>query len=82
MSDQAPRAIIGLQMSTIHANINGLDRELPSGLTMSALLDQLALAPVRVAVEVNRELLPRRDFSETTIRDGDRIEIVTFVGGG
>jgi len=69
-------------MSTIHANINGLDRELPSGLTMSALLDQLALAPVRVAVEVNRELLPRRDFSETTIRDGDRIEIVTFVGGG
>jgi thiamine biosynthesis protein ThiS len=40
------------------------------------------LQPVRVAIEVNRELVSRCDFAETTIRDGDRIEIVTFVGGG
>ena len=69
-------------MATIHATINGERRELAAGLTMSGLLAELALAPVRVAVEVNRELVSRREFAETTIRDGDRIEIVTFVGGG
>jgi thiamine biosynthesis protein ThiS len=69
-------------MDTIRATINGQDRELASGLTMSALLADLDLQPVRVAIEVNRELVSRCDFAETTIRDGDRIEIVTFVGGG
>ncbi|HRX86950.1 MAG TPA: sulfur carrier protein ThiS [Phycisphaerae bacterium] len=69
-------------MATIRATINGEERELSAGLTMTGLLAELELAPVRVAVEVNRELVSRRDFGETTIRDGDHIEIVTFVGGG
>lgn len=69
-------------MSTIHATINGAERELAADLSMSGLLEQLELQPVRVAVEVNRELVSRRDFATTTVRDGDRIEIVTFVGGG
>lgn len=69
-------------MKTIRATVNGEQRQLASGLTMSGLLEQLALEPVRVAVEVNRELVPRRDFGATTIQEGDRIEIVTFVGGG
>lgn len=69
-------------MATIHATINGEQRALASGLTMSGLLAQLELAPVRVAVEINRALVPRKEFAETTIRDGDQIEIVTFVGGG
>jgi len=46
------------------------------------LLSQLDLEPVRVAVEINEDIVPRKRFGETAIRDGDRIEIVTFVGGG
>jgi len=69
-------------MKTIRATVNGEQRQLACGLTMSGLLEQLALEPVRVAVEVNRELVPRRDYGATTIQEGDCIEIVTFVGGG
>ena len=49
---------------------------------MADLLSQLDLEPVRVAVEINEDIVPRKRFGETPIRDGDRIEIVTFVGGG
>lgn len=66
----------------MRVTINGQEEQLDEGLTMSGLLARLRLEPVRVAVELNRELLPRRDFAETALRDGDQIEIVTFVGGG
>ena len=49
---------------------------------MADLLSQLELEPVRVAVEINEDIVPRKRFGETPIHDGDRIEIVTFVGGG
>lgn len=49
---------------------------------MAELLAERKLIPLRVAVEVNEELVPRKQFAETALRDGDRIEIVTFVGGG
>ena len=47
-----------------------------------ALLRELETAPQRVAVEVNRELVPRSTFEEKVLAQGDRIEVVTFVGGG
>lgn len=50
--------------------------------TVADLLHRLELDPVRVAVEINEDLLPRGHFTQTRINDGDRIEIVTFVGGG
>ena len=50
--------------------------------TVTELLKRLELDPVRVAVEINEDLLPRKNFGATRINDGDRIEIVTFVGGG
>jgi thiamine biosynthesis protein ThiS len=46
------------------------------------LIEQLSLAPQRIAVEVNREIVRRADWEQTEVRDGDSVEIVHFVGGG
>lgn len=62
--------------------VNGKERELTGGISVSDLLDLYELEPIRAAVEINEELVPRATFSNTTIQPGDRIEIVTFVGGG
>lgn len=66
----------------MQAVINGKPQSVAEGTTVAALLERLELAPIRVAVEINEDLVPRRSFEATTIRPGDRIEIVTFVGGG
>jgi thiamine biosynthesis protein ThiS len=50
--------------------------------TLSALVDQLGMKSDRVAIELNREIVPRDQWIETRLRDGDRLEIVHFVGGG
>jgi thiamine biosynthesis protein ThiS len=62
--------------------INGEDREFASISTVSALLAQLEMKPDRVAVELNRELLPRDRWATAQLSDGDKLEIVHFVGGG
>lgn len=62
--------------------VNGQSNVAESGATVADLLAQLKLEPVRVAVEINEDLVPRRMFPDRRIDDGDRIEIVTFVGGG
>lgn len=62
--------------------INGETREFASALTISALLTALGMKSDRVAVEVNRELVPRSRWSTTELSDGDTLEIVHFVGGG
>jgi thiamine biosynthesis protein ThiS len=62
--------------------INGEDREFNSISTISSLLDQLGMKPDRVAVELNRELIPRDRWVETNLSGGDNLEIVHFVGGG
>jgi len=62
--------------------VNGLPRELDIPLTVSGLLELLELDPRRVAVELNREILPRDRFEEHGLKDGDALEIVQFVGGG
>lgn len=61
--------------------INGEDREISSK-TVIDLLESLGIDPKRVAVELNMEILPKVEYSEKTIADGDKIEIVHFVGGG
>jgi thiamine biosynthesis protein ThiS len=50
--------------------------------TVRDLIDRYDLPIIRVAVEVNNELVPRRDFSTTDLHEGDIVEIVTLVGGG
>jgi|GEM_PF-201726 len=62
--------------------INGQQRVLNDGLTVADLVRQLQLVPERVAVEVNGQLVRRAVHADTPLRDGDRVEIVTLVGGG
>jgi thiamine biosynthesis protein ThiS len=62
--------------------INGEDREFSSNLTVASLLDQLGMKPDRVAVELNRDLVQRDRWPSTQLSDGDKLEIVHFVGGG
>ena len=62
--------------------VNGAPRTVPHGTTVATLIDELGLADRRVAVERNREVVPRAQHSSTVLAAGDRLELVTFVGGG
>jgi thiamine biosynthesis protein ThiS len=62
--------------------INGENRDFGSISTISSLLDQLGMKADRVAVELNRDLVPRDQWTSRQLSDGDRLEIVHFVGGG
>jgi sulfur carrier protein len=62
--------------------VNGEAREVPSGTTLERLVDLLALERRRVAVAVNRSVVPRSDFGVRTVAAGDRVEILEAVGGG
>lgn len=66
----------------MRVTINGEDRELPEELTLDALIEQLALAPERLAIERNREVVRRADWPHIVLAEEDRIEIIHFVGGG
>ena len=61
--------------------INAEEKEL-AATTLDALIAELGMKADRVAVELNREIVPRARWSETPLHDGDRLEIVHFVGGG
>lgn len=66
-------------------HINGEEREfpnLPNPFSLSAFVDLLGMKADRVAVELNRDIVPRDRWTETILRDGDRVEVVHFVGGG
>jgi sulfur carrier protein len=63
-------------------HINGEERALPDGLTVAALVEHLGMKADRVAVELNRDIVARDRWAETPLVDGDRLEIVHFVGGG
>ena len=56
--------------------------EVPEGTTLDQLVEQLALAPERLAIELNREVVRRAEWPLTSLTEGDRVEIVHFVGGG
>jgi thiamine biosynthesis protein ThiS len=62
--------------------INGETREFSEISTLSDLVSQLGMKPDRVAIELNRELVRRDRWPETQLSDGDKLEIVHFVGGG
>ena len=67
---------------TIQVVINGEPREVPDGLNIAALLAHLGIASERVAIERNRDILPRANWQATLVQPGDSYEIVHFVGGG
>jgi len=63
--------------------INGEDREFNvSPLTLATLVETLGMKPDRVAVELNRDIVPRNLWAQTALNEGDRLEVVHFVGGG
>lgn len=62
--------------------LNGQPREIPEGASIAQLLEQLNLATPFVAVEVNLQVVPRPRHAEHRLAPGDRVEVVTFVGGG
>jgi thiamine biosynthesis protein ThiS len=62
--------------------LNGQQREIPDGLTISGLIIHLELAGERIAVERNGEIVRRAEWDRTRLQEGDRLEIVHFVGGG
>ncbi|MFA6147443.1 MAG: sulfur carrier protein ThiS [bacterium] len=62
--------------------VNGGPRTVAPGTTIASLLRDLSLPSMRVAVERNREIVRKTEYEAVTISPGDRIEIVTFVGGG
>ena len=66
----------------IRITLNGAPREFPAPLTFAQLLDELALAGKRLAIERNGEIVPRSAFGRSRVADGDRIEVVIAVGGG
>jgi thiamine biosynthesis protein ThiS len=62
--------------------INGEQRDFPDGLTVAGLVTQLGIKPDRVAVELNLEIVPRTNWDATSLKNGDKLEVVHFVGGG
>jgi thiamine biosynthesis protein ThiS len=62
--------------------INGEAREVADELNLSELVNELSMAPERVAIELNQKVVRRNHWSATLLAEGDRIEIVHFVGGG
>jgi thiamine biosynthesis protein ThiS len=66
----------------VRIEVNGDEKEIEEGATLQTLVERLALAPERLAVEHNREVVRRSDWPALRLADGDRVEIVHFVGGG
>lgn len=72
LMDQTPARII----------VNDQERTIQSGTSVAGLLQELGLQPKFLAVELNRRVVPRADHQATVLVDGDRVEVVTLVGGG
>jgi sulfur carrier protein len=66
-------------------HINGEEREFansPAAFTLAALVERLGMKADRVAIELNRDIVPRDRWADILLNEGDRLEIVHFVGGG
>ncbi len=62
--------------------VNGVTREVAAGETLASLVAALQLADQRIAVEVNEEIVPRSGYAAHRLNAGDRVEVVTAIGGG
>ncbi len=66
----------------MRVQVNGQSREIADGSSVAALLEELGVKQPHVAVELNLEVVPRARHAATPLREGDRLEVVTLVGGG
>lgn len=71
-----------LAKKTLHIQVNGESQELPDGLSLEDLVQRLSLPATRIAIELNKSVARRADWARTILAEGDRVEIVHFVGGG
>ncbi len=78
----AKMAIVASDRDPLRVKINGEPRQVPAKSTLASLLSQLEVGERRVAVAVNREVIPRSEFDEVRLRDGDNVEVLEAVGGG
>jgi thiamine biosynthesis protein ThiS len=62
--------------------VNGQDHDLPGPTTLARLIERLGLDARKVAIERNLEIVPRSTYADTSLKEGDKLEIVNFVGGG
>jgi thiamine biosynthesis protein ThiS len=62
--------------------LNGESRDVPDSITVLELLQHIDVPPERVAVELDREIVPRQSWGSATVGDGAEVEVVMFVGGG
>ena len=69
-------------MNELRLTVNGEPRQAALGTTVAALLAAMGIDPARVAVERNRDVVPRATWNEAGLADGDKVEIVAFIGGG
>ena len=67
---------------SISVLINGQSNNIAEGTSLLTLLEKLDIDPGRVAVEYNMEIVNKRNFNDTVLKDNDTLEIITFVGGG
>lgn len=69
-------------MTSIRILLNGETRDIPAGFSAFDLISSLDLTDKRLALEVNREIVPRSQYQQTALRAGDTVEIVHAIGGG
>ncbi len=69
-------------MKVLQLTVNGVSHTFEESLSVSQLVEKLDLVGKRIAVERNGEIVPRSQFAETALADGDKLEIVVAVGGG
>jgi sulfur carrier protein len=66
----------------MHITLNGEKKEVPGELTVFGLLDFLQIQHQRVAVELNQEIVKKERYDSTAVKEGDSLEVVSFMGGG
>ena len=71
-----------MMVEAIQIQVNGEQRDCQAGATVGDLLRELAMKTERVAVELNLEILDRKEFDHRSLKQGDRVEILSFIGGG
>jgi thiamine biosynthesis protein ThiS len=69
-------------MSDVAVRVNGEEVRLPEGASVASVLERLHVSTPRVAVERNREIVPKAEYAATRLAPGDVLEVVEFVGGG
>jgi thiamine biosynthesis protein ThiS len=74
--------LVPLTRIELNIIVNGDEKNIADGMALSELITGLGLKPERLAIELNRKIVRRADWGSTTLSEGDKVEIVHFVGGG